>query len=588
MLPLFPVSNETDYQEHSLKPAFDGTNYLVPVVGCKPDGLCWVKAIFISKNGTKTNETLIKSFTYSDNTFVSEPKTAYSGNKYLVIWKEDNFGEEETSIKGRFVLPDGQLSGNELTIVSGIPIEESTTPDLAYGGGKYLVCYNKPFQYGNETHEAVYGKFVELNGTIGTEFKISSLWGKLDLNQIAFDGENFLVVYTEDGDGKKVLGRFVNPSSGPVGNEIVINDDDYYSDNPSAVIFDGEKYFVVYPNQDQSKPGVWHLYGKFVHTNGTVSEGDIPITTTHSHKLAPFIAFDGLKYLVTWMDGRNCGVDPSTENITCSRTGYDIYGRYIGKNGNLLGDEFLIYSSEANEVGGFFDKTVSGKALGLILKPFNLFPDAFPEFGDVYGSFWVSSGYEVFAPDKKEKVNAGSKYTIRWRAPAIAKKFDLYYSNDNKKTWNLIAQNVTTKIYRWSVPAQNGRKPNSFIKIVAKDDDGNTLKIFYSRPFSIEVARITIPSGGEILWSGEYIEIQWQTFGLNATVAKTVVQYSTNGGQTWNNIKTEIGNPGSVRWYIPSDINSPICRVRIIFKDSAGKNIAITETDAVFAIITLY
>ena len=56
----------------------------------------------------------------------------------------------------------------------------------------------------------------------------------------------------------------------------------------------------------------------------------------------------------------------------------------------------------------------------------------------------------------------------------------------------------------------------------------------------------------------------------------------------WRNIQTVFGNPGSVRWDIPYGISSPFCRVRVIFKDSEGKNIAITETDAVSSIIILY
>jgi len=583
VLPLFPVSNQTGYQEYSIGAAFDGTNYLIPVSGCKPDlSECFLKAVFLDKSGNKTNESTIKSV--SNGVEIVGPNVAYSPDhqKYLVVWLEDNHNPgSQSKIKARFISSNGTLLGSELTIATYT--SKPSDGYVGYGGDKFLVVYNKPYTYNYETNRAVYGRFVSPDGTVGNEFKISSLWGKVDggLQVMDFDRSKFLVVYREDGNDTDILARFVDPNTGPIGSEIVINQDSFPSDNPYAVFFDGEKFFVVYTNNVFEN--VWQFYGRFVYSDGSVSEIPIPITITNSHKLLPIIAFDGAKYLVTWSDGRNCGFVPT---YACSRTGYDIYGRYISKTGAPLGNEFLVYANTDNEVGGFAGKTFSGKAFGLILKPITFEEDG-ATVGDLFGSFWVSSNYDVFAPDNKEKIKAGNNYTIRWQAPATAKKFDIYYSNDNKQTWNLIASNVTTRGKAWSVPSQDGRKPNSLIQIVAKDDNGNTLKTFYSRPFSIEVAKITYPSGGEILGAGEHI-IRWETFGLYATVAKTVVQYSTDGGRTWNNIKTITGNPGSVRWNIPSGVNSSICRVRVIFKDSAGQNIAITETDAVFSIVTLY
>jgi hypothetical protein len=583
VLPLFPVSNQTGYQEYSIGFAFNGTNYLIPVSGCKPDLTeCFLKAVFLDRSGNKTNESTIKFV--SNGVEIVGPNAAYSPDhqQYLVVWLEDNHNPgSQSKIKARFISSNGTLLGSELTIATYT--SEPSDGYVGYGGGKFLVVYNKPYTYNNETRWAVYGRFVSTNGTLGGEFKISSLWGEVDavLQAMEFDGSKFLVVYREDGNDTDILARFVDPNTGPKGSEIVINQDGLPSDNPYAVFFDGEKFFVVYTNEVFKN--VWQFYGRFVYRDGRVSEITIPITNTKSQKILPIIAFDGAKYLVTWSDGRNCGFVPTS---ACSRTGYDIYGRYISKTGALLGNEFLVYANPDNEVGGFAGKTSSGKALGLILKPITPGEDGVI-LGDLFGSFWVSSNYDVFAPDNKEKIKAGNNYTIRWRAPATAKRFDLYYSNDNKLTWHLIASNVTTRSKAWLVPPQNGRKPNSFIRIVAKDDNNNILNTFYSRPFSIEVAKITYPSGGEILPSGQYIEIQWETFGLNATVAKTVVQYSTDGGQTWKNIKTVNGNPGYVGWNIPFGINSSICRVRVIFKGSAGQNIAITETDAVFSILPL-
>lgn len=72
------------------------------------------------------------------------------------------------------------------------------------------------------------------------------MWGKVDrASQVmAFDESKFLVIYREDKNNTDILGRFISlETGGPIGSEIVINQDGFHSDNPYAVFFDGEKIF---------------------------------------------------------------------------------------------------------------------------------------------------------------------------------------------------------------------------------------------------------------------------------------------------------------------------------------------------------
>ncbi len=384
------------------------------------------------------------------------------------------YATEYQSVKGIFIKSNG-TKGSIFTIESGIPSYFEVIPDLAFGNGKFLVAYRKPYTVNNETHKAIYGKFVELNGTISPEFKISSMWGKLsDLNSIAFDGNNFLVVYIEDKYDTKVLARFVSPTLGPTGSELTIDDNNLPSDNPFSVFFDGEKYLVVWTDQTQDFPNVWQFYGRFVYPNGTMTS-KFTITDIKSWKVAPSIAFDGTKYLITWNDGRNCGFDPINESVSCIKSGMDIYGRYFSKNGIALGREFVVSNLPNNEAGGILGRTNAGKALGIINKGVQLIFDQGPMSEDVDGKFWISSGYDIFAPDNQEKLFAGGNYTIRWRAPSQAVKFDLSYSTDNGQTWQPIQNNVASRTYLWNVPSQNGRKPNCKIRITAKDASNNNI-----------------------------------------------------------------------------------------------------------------
>jgi hypothetical protein len=58
------------------------------------------------------------------------------------------------------------------------------------------------------------------------------------------------------------------------------------------------------------------------------------------------------------------------------------------------------------------------------------------------------------------------------------------------------------------------------------------------------VVRLTSPNGGEILRPGSTWNIGW-SFETLRPAAKTKLLYSTNGGTTWNLIKTFKGDPSA-------------------------------------------
>jgi len=52
------------------------------------------------------------------------------------------------------------------------------------------------------------------------------------------------------------------------------------------------------------------------------------------------------------------------------------------------------------------------------------------------------------------------------------------------------------------------------------------------KAFVIEVLKLTSPNGGESLSVGSTHTITWDTYALTKTVAKVILQYSTDGGST--------------------------------------------------------
>jgi len=126
-------------------------------------------------------------------------------------------------------------------------------------------------------------------------------------------------------------------------------------------------------------------------------------------------------------------------------------------------------------------------------------------------------------------------------------KFNLSYSTNNGTSWNFIKTvtglNCTP---HWEVPVVTASKKKCLVKVVGYDSANVWVgKDISDKPFTIEVLRLTSPNGGEALKSGSTWNIGWRSFKTIRPVAKTKLLYSTNGGTTWNLIKTFMGDPGA-------------------------------------------
>jgi len=246
----------------------------------------------------------------------------------------------------------------------------------------------------------------------------------------------------------------------------------------------------------------------------------------------------------------------------------------IGKNGNILWEAF---SDELVDAKCPQDINNNGKKDIVIFTKNELYVVEF--------NLVTLPPITVLRPNGGERWNAGGNYTIKWDASSEAVKFRLYYSTDNQTTWNLIKGVGNVRQYKWTIPAQDGKKPKSFVKVVGLNSSSRKVGEDVSdKPFVIEVLKLRSPNGGETLKVGSTHTITWETYALTRTVAKVILQYSTDGGRTWKRIKTYIGtNPGSHAWNVPND-PSTNCKVRVTLKDAGGATIAQDVSDRVFTI----
>lgn len=327
--------------------AFDGTNYLVGI----EDHSTTVPSIgaqLINASGAKVGSVI------STGRNGISAYTAFDGDNYLLIWEDDPGGTDEGRFRiyGQFISPSGALVGSPFPISSaGVWYDGVKT--MAFGGGKYLVTYTKlidPDLGDDSTNRYIAGRIVDPDGTMGSELTIST--GNGDASDVAFDGNNFFVIWREDQLDREVRGRFVSPA-GVTGTEISVNSSIDKSDNPMSVTFDGTNYMVMWSDEVGGFEWAWDVFGQRVSTSGSLVGGVTIVTNEAGPQFGTTVAFDGVNYLATWVD-------------MISEANWNLYGQYINTNGDRLGSKITINAEATNQLGGV--GYVNGKYLALINK----------------------------------------------------------------------------------------------------------------------------------------------------------------------------------------------------------------------------
>lgn len=246
------------------------------------------------------------------------PSIAFDGTNYLVVWQDCRNGP--TNIYFTRVSQSGQIldpSGIKISIVGELP-------SVAFDGINYLVVW----QDERNAYTDIYGTRVSQNGEVldPNGIPISTAWVNQDYPAIAFDGNNYLVVWQDHRRGYyNIFGARVTPNG-----QVLEPDGIHLSLVPStqaapSVAFDGDNYLVVWQDNRNYQTSNSDIYGTRVTPTGQVLDSiAIPITTKSGTQGSPSVAFGNNNYFVVWQD--NCN----------SYTQYDIYGTQVSKNGHIF------------------------------------------------------------------------------------------------------------------------------------------------------------------------------------------------------------------------------------------------------------
>ncbi|MCX7837069.1 MAG: T9SS type A sorting domain-containing protein [candidate division WOR-3 bacterium] len=280
------------------KVAFDGVNYFVVWEDYR-NGKGDIYGTRVSPDGRILDPEGIIISNAED--YQTSPAVAFDGTNYLVVWADWRNGEGD--IYGARVTPEGIVLDPNGISISTAEINQ-VAPSLAFDGINYLVVWRDFRNYESD----IYGARVSRQGTVLDPEGIpicTAIYDQYGPN-VSFDGTNYLVVWDDgrDGEDSNIYGARVTRTGivlDPQG--IPISTAEYEQWYPE-VAFDGNNYLVVWWDD---RDGDWYfdIYGARLTPNGNVLEPQgIPISTADFDQYEPSLTFDGTNYFVIWTDGR--------------------------------------------------------------------------------------------------------------------------------------------------------------------------------------------------------------------------------------------------------------------------------------------
>lgn len=252
------------------------------------------------------------------NEYQVESSVAFDGTNFLVVWA-DYRSRTSYDVLGTRVSEDGTVLD-----VGGIVISAATDyqdrPSVAFDGNNFFVVWTDRRSGSID----IYGSRVRPDGTVldPDGLPICTQTGSQDEASIAFCDSNYLVVWTDTRNANEdVYGSRIAPDGTVLdggGTPICI---DAATQRYPAASSNGAGWLVAWQDRRGGQPDI---YGGRVTPDGlALDSGGIPVATGTADETYPAISFNGIDCLVVW------GVDSGT-------TSYDIYGTRVDTSGTVL------------------------------------------------------------------------------------------------------------------------------------------------------------------------------------------------------------------------------------------------------------
>jgi len=199
-------------------------------------------------------------------------------------------------------------------------VEYQVDAAIAFDGANYLVVWS---DYRSKSSYDIFGARVATDGSIVDEggFIISAAAGYQESPAVAFDGTNYLVVWTDmRGGSDGIYASRVDPAGNVLDPDGVVICAEAGAQADAAIAFGDSTYFVVWTD---SRDANENIYGARVDTGVNVLDsGGSAICTDPEQQRYADVSANGVGWLVVWQDRRN--------------TQLDVYGARVSAGGAVL------------------------------------------------------------------------------------------------------------------------------------------------------------------------------------------------------------------------------------------------------------
>jgi len=231
-----------------------------------------------------------------------QPALAFDGQNFLVVWQDRRSGTSYDIYGTRVTSAGAVLDSTGIAISTAM--YGQYCPVLAFDGENFLVVWED-----ERSGSDIYGARVTSAGAVldTAGIAISAVSGNQSPEPaIAFGGENFLVVWRDArSSSSDIYGVRVTPGGDVLDTAGIAVSTATGTQSDPAVASDGGGCLVVWEDY-RDNPDTCNIYGARVTPAGVVLDpAGIPVSTAACFQQEPAIASNGEDFLVVWEDGRS-------------------------------------------------------------------------------------------------------------------------------------------------------------------------------------------------------------------------------------------------------------------------------------------
>jgi hypothetical protein len=194
------------------------------------------------------------------------------------------------------------------------------------------------------------------------------------------------------------------------------------------------------------------------------------------------------------------------------------------------------------------------------------------------GAFTISAllkpSITLLYPNGGENLTIDSIVHVRWNAQDITGNIQIELSRDNGVTWSSIGTApATAGTYDWTVTAPATTQALVRIGKLTLGIIDSSNAVFEISNKVVEPIVVVAPDGGEQLHMGETTPVKWTA---PSSVTAVDIEYSSDGGGTWNLVITNIGSVGAnpqYMWLVPQ-LSTPSANALVRVKDHSNAGLS--------------